>query len=253
MKGKIAAIIMVVGLVSGVGVVFAATGAGEQLRLWYTSMFNQTVNEIETDVEEHSEARFTDLSVEYENLKTNAGIDIDLSRELATGESLEEIIQAKLAHIDDIDAEQRQILGNIGLEFYNVFLDGYLEIQRNTNEGLEYATVDLGNYTTDLGNNAISQMTNDITAAQNVAVKELEEAIRLAQENLGGELSTQEEVTTRNLINQVDWAVEDLRDSVTVVLENMVTDQQSIIIAKAQELENQAKAALDEVVSGINK
>lgn len=252
-KGKIVAILLVVGLVAGTGAVFAATGAGEQLRLWYASMFNQTVTEIETDVEGYSEGQFADLSVEYENLKTNAGIDIDLSRELATGESLEEIIQAKLAHIDDIDAEQQQILATIGLEFYNVFLDGYLEIQRNTNEGLEYATNDLGNYTADLGNDAIGQMTNDITAAQDIAVTELEEAIRLAQENLAGELSTQEEVTTRNLINQVDWAVEDLRDSVTDVLESMVTDQESIITAKAQELEDTAKAALDEVVSGINK
>lgn len=253
LKGKIVAILLVVGLVSGTGIVFAATGAGEQLRIWYESMFNQTVDNIEADVEAYSEEKLADLTGEYEELKATAGIDIDLSRELATGNSLEEIVQAKLAHIEEIDAEQQAILANIGLEFYNVFLDGYLEIKRNTEEGLAYATDDLAAYTGELGNEAIGQMTNDITAAKDNAVADLEEAIRQAQEALAAELDTQEEITTRNLLNQVNWAVDELRTNVIDVLDGMVAEQEAVIIAKAQELENEAKAALDEVVSGINK
>lgn len=253
LKGKILAVLVAVGLVSGAGIVFAATGAGEQLQIWYASLFNQTVDNIEADVEAYSEGKLADLTAEYEELKATAGVDIDLSRELATGNSLEEIIQAKLAHIEEIDAEQQEILANIGYEFYNVFLDGYMEITRNTNKGLEYATNDLGIYTAELGNEAIGQMTNDITAVKDNAVADLENAIRQAQETLGAELETQEEITTRNLMNQVNWAVDDLRKNVVEVLDGLVTEQEAVIIAKAKELENEAKAALDEVVSGINK
>ncbi|WP_405102980.1 hypothetical protein [Oceanobacillus sp. FSL H7-0719] len=253
LKGKILAVLVAVGLVSGAGIVFAATGAGEQLQIWYASLFNQTVDNIEADVEAYSEGKLADLTAEYEELKATAGVDIDLSRELATGNSLEEIIQAKLAHIEEIDAEQQEILANIGYEFYNVFLDGYMEIIRNTNKGLEYATNDLGIYTAELGNEAIGQMTNDITAVKDNAVADLENAIRQAQETLGAELETQEEITTRNLMNQVNWAVDDLRKNVVEVLDGLVTEQEAVIIAKAKELENEAKAALDEVVSGINK
>jgi hypothetical protein len=128
-----------------------------------------------------------------------------------------------------------------------------MEIIRNTNKGLEYATNDLGIYTAELGNEAIGQMTNDITAVKDNAVADLENAIRQAQETLGAELETQEEITTRNLMNQVNWAVDDLRKNVVEVLDGLVTEQEAVIIAKAKELENEAKAALDEVVSGINK
>lgn len=252
-KGKVVAILLVVGIITGSGVVFASTGAGEQLRTWYASMFNQTVTNIEEDVTTYADSFVPGLTEEYESLKTEAGIDIDLSRELATGDSLEAIIAAKLEHIEDLDAEQQAILANIGLEFYNVFLDGYMEIQRNTSEGLTYATNDLTEYLGNLNEEAIGQMSTDITEAKDSAVTELEDAIRNAQEILANELDTQEEVTTRNLYSQVNWAVEDLRNDVTDLLDGMVAEQQAIIIAKAQELEDEAKAALDEVISGINK
>ncbi|GEM_PF-4874004 len=252
LKGKIVATILVVGLISGTGIVLAATGAGEQLRIWYESMFNQTVDNIEADVEGYSEDKLANLTAEYELLKATAGMDIDLSRELATGNALDEIIKAKLEHIEGIDAEQQAILADIGYQFYNVFLDGYMEIIRNTNEGLEYATNDLANYTAESGSEAIGQMTQDITAAKDHAVRDLEEAIRKAQETLASELESQEKVTTKNLLNQVDWAVDDLRTDVMEVLDGMVADQEAVIIAKAKELEDEAKAALDEVVSGIN-
>lgn len=252
-RGKMIAIILVIALVSTTGVVFASTNAGEQLRTWYNGLFNQKVIDIESDLEEYTESKIPGLEAELEQLKHTAGIDIDLSRELATGETLEELIQAKLEHIEGIDAEEYAILENIGLQFYNVFLNGYNEIQRNAGAGLEYATTNLTTYTTDSGELAMQQMTTDIHAARDQAVSELEGAIHEAQERLAQEVASQEEITSRNLRNQVNWAIEGLRENVTSILETLVSEQESIIIAKAGELEAEAKSALDEVVSGINK
>lgn len=252
-KSKLVAGTVAVVVISASGVAYANTDAGEWLRNWYNGMFNQTVESINQDVDAYREAQMPGVMEEYERLKSEAAIDIDLTRELETGKSLEEIVAAKLEHIESLDAEEQEILANIGLEFYNVFLEGYFEIERLESEGLSYATNDLTAYTDNTGEEALTQLTNDLTTAKDDAVLELEEAIRQAQERLAQELENQEEITTRNLKNQVDWAIDDLRVAVTALLEELVSEQEAIIVAKAQELEDEAKAAMDDVISNMNK
>lgn len=62
-------------------------------------------------------------------------------------------------------------------------------------------------YTDQLGKDATNQLTEELTTAKDNAVTELE---------------TYEEITTRNLKNQGDWAIEDLRESVTGPLDGLV-------------------------------
>ncbi|MFS0673993.1 hypothetical protein [Ornithinibacillus sp. 179-J 7C1 HS] len=253
LKKKIIVGAVAVGIISGSGVALANTDAGQQLRAWYDGMFEQSVGEIEEEVSAYTNSKMPEIQAEYEQLKSEAQVDIDLARELETGNSLEEIINAKLSHLESLSAEEQAILENIGLEFYNVFLNGYGEIERLEQEGLNYATNDLTAYTGEIGEEAMATMTSDINTARDEAVQELEEAIRQAQEGLAAELDSQEEITIRNLKNQVDWAIEDLREAVTTLLDGLVEEQEQIIIAHAQELEDQAKAALDDVVNSINQ
>ena len=253
LKGKIISIGLAIVVVWSAGAVFASTNAGEQLRAWYDSLFNQTVAEIETDTEAYMESRLPQLQAEYDQLKEQAGIDIDLNRELATGDTLEEIIQAKLEHIGEIDAKQQEILAGIGLEFYNVFLDGYLEIGNNANAALNFATNDLTANTRESGSVAIEQLARDIGQARDGAVEELEEAIRQAQETLAAEVAENQEITTRNLVNQVDWAIRDLEKDVTQVVTRLVNEQKELITISAEQLGEEAKTALDDVVSSIHE
>lgn len=62
-------------------------------------------------------------------------------------------------------------------------------------------------YTDQLGKDATNQLTGELTTAKDNAVTELE---------------TYEDITTRNLKNQGDWAIEDLRESVTGLLDGLV-------------------------------
>ncbi|GAA0440928.1 hypothetical protein JUJ52_21100 [Virgibacillus sp. AGTR] len=253
LKGKIAAGIIGVGVLSGAGIVFANTDAGSALREWYNAMFNDSVERIEDEVTAYGEGKLPELEAEYEQLKSDASLDIDLTRVEETNASLEEIVATKLEHIESLDSEAQQILEDMGLQFYNVLIDGYLEIERLQEEGLNYATEDLTAYTGEVGQSAVNQVTTDLTEAKETAVAELEAAVQNAQEQLEAELASNEEITIRNLKNQVDWAIEDLRELVTELLAGLVEEQQVIITETAQALEDEAKAALDEVISGIHQ
>ncbi|MEN2768998.1 hypothetical protein [Ornithinibacillus xuwenensis] len=253
MKKKVITGVIVVGVFTSTGVAFANTDAGEKIREWYQGMFDQSVQTIEDEVSAYGESKIPELTAEYEALKEEVQVDIDLSRELETGQSLEEIMNAKLSHLESLDAEKQAILATIGEEFYGVFLDGYFEIQDLSAQGLDYATNDLTAFTGEVGQAAVDEMTTDIHTARDEAVADLEEAIRQAQEQLGAELDNQEIITIDNLKNQVDWAIEDLRKQVTALLQTLVDEQKEIIVAKAQELEDEAKAALDSVVDGITE
>lgn len=252
-KGKLVAGVLAVGVLASAGVAYASTDAGANLKQWYDGMFTTSVDNVDTEVNAYKDSRIAEVAEEYEGLKSDASIDIDLTRTTETGESLEEIVNAKLSHLESLDETQQEILANMGLQFYNVMLDGYFEIQRLGEEGVAYATDDLTTYTDELGEDAVNQLTGDLTTATDDAVTELEDAVRAAKEQLAQELDSNEEITARNIKNQLDWTIEDLRETVTGLLTGLVEEQQTIITAKAQELEDNAKAALDEVVSGINK
>jgi len=252
LKGKIAAGIVVAGVVSGSSFAFANTDAGENLKAWYDGMFGQSVETMEGDTSEYIEDQLPGLNEEYEALKEQSGVDIDLTRELETGESAEEILAAKMNHIEALEDKQQEILGNIGAQYYDVFLDGYFQIQTLQQEGLDYAANDLTAFTGDAGDAAVAQMTDDLNTARDTAVDELEEAIQNAQEELAAEIDSQEEITTRNLRNQVDFHIEDLRGEVETLLEGLVEEQKNIIIAAAQDLEDDAIQALEDAAGGIN-
>ncbi|MFD1334390.1 hypothetical protein ACFQ4N_02195 [Oceanobacillus iheyensis] len=253
LKKKVVAGVLATSVVVSSSVVFASTPAGEGLRDWYNGLFNESVASIESEAESMTTERFNELESEYAQIKSDAAIDIDLSRELSTGQSLDEIISAKLDHIEGIDAEKAAILEDIGYEYYNVFLDAYLEIDRLANEGEAFATNDLTNYTSELGEEAVTQLTSDLTTAKDNAVQELEDAIQAAQEELAAEVSSHEAATIENISDWLGWTIDDLRASVTTLLDDLVAEQEAIIVAKAQELEDDAKAALDAVIDGINQ
>lgn len=253
LKGKIIAGTLVIGVVSGSSFAFANTDAGESLRAWYDNMFGQSVETIEADTEAYIDDQVPSLFDEYEALKDEAGVDIDLTRETETGESIAEILAAKTSHLDSLDGELEQILEEMGLEYNEVFIAGYMEILDLQTGAFDYATNDLTAFTGEAGEAAVAEMTNDLNQARDGAVEELEAAIQNAQDILAEAINEQEEITTRNLKNQVDWTIEDLRDEVETLLSGLVEQQKNIIIAAAEDLEEDAINALDDVVSGINE
>ncbi|WP_404458090.1 hypothetical protein [Oceanobacillus kapialis] len=251
-KGKIAVGVVAVGVISGTGAALANTDAGAQLKNWYEGLFNETAEVIEADVTAYGEGKLPELAEEYNGLKSDASADIDGTRASETESAEAAIAEVKNSHIESLDGAKTEILDGMGVKFYDLFLEGYFEIERLGEEGVNYATNDLTAFTGTEGEAALTKVTEDLTAAKESAVSELEEAIRQAREEITAEVENQKEITTRNLQNQINFKINDVREVVEELLEELVAEQQEIITAAAQTLEDEAKAALDDVVSSMS-
>ncbi|SET08800.1 hypothetical protein SAMN05216389_105118 [Oceanobacillus limi] len=253
-KGKIIAGAVTVGVVSSVGFAFANTDAGEQLQQWYDAAFGNTVDSIEDEVTEYGEGLMPELEDEYNGMKEDATADINATRDSEITSAEDAIDAAKASHLESLGSTKEEILSGMGQQFYqDVFLPGYFEITALANEAEEFATNDLTDYTGAKGEEAVENVTDALNTARDGAVQELEDAIEAAKGAIESELANQEEITARNLKNQVDFAVRDVREAVNNLLDELVEEQQSIIADAAAELENEAIDALDEVVAGLGE
>lgn len=252
LKGKIAAGTVVVFLVSGAGFAFANTDAGERLKNWYDGMFNVTVEEALDEVEDYGAGQVSGLEEDLENAKDEAAASIFNTRDSETDSSLSEIERAKQAHLEALIEEKGEILGYMEHEFYNVYMENWLELMELADEGVSYASAELALHTGEKGEESLQFVTTELTTATDQAVQDLETEIEKAKQELEAGLDTHQDHLTNNLKKEIDFVVSALQETITTVKDDLVEEQENIITAKAEELEDAAKASLDEVVNGIN-
>lgn len=253
LKRKIIAGTVAAGLISSAGFAFANTDAGEALKNWYDGKFNQAVAESEEEVQEYGESLLPGLNEELEGLKDEATASIYNTRDSETESSLSEIERAKQAHLESLIDEHGEILGYMEQQFFEVYMDNWLEIQALAAEGAEYAGAELETLTGEKGEESLQHVTDELTTAKDGAVQELEDEIERAKEELTTELDNHSGILTDNLTKEIDFSVDTLRDTVSQLKEDLVQEQQEIITAEAAKLEKEAKDSLDEVVSGIDE
>ncbi|TFJ94423.1 hypothetical protein [Lentibacillus salicampi] len=251
-KGKVMAGSVVVVLVSGTSVALASTDAGQALKNWYDQAFGQTVADSTEEAREYGEGKIPGIAEEYAGVKDDASADMDATRADETSSSLHEIDAAKDGHIESVESTKEEILQGMEKEFYDIYMAGWLDIQELGDEAIAFADDDLTQYTEDAGDRAVEQVTTDLTDAKDEAVSELEDAIENAKGELTAGLDTHGEILTGNLTNQIDFEIEEVRTAVDDIVSELVQEQQAIIASKAQELEDDAKQALDDVVTGIS-
>ncbi|WP_174614870.1 hypothetical protein [Virgibacillus ihumii] len=251
-KGKIIAGTAAGSLVLGGGFAFANTDAGQALQDWYNGQFDSAVQDGKEDAAAYGASLLPGLAQEYNGLKSDAKTDINETADSETTDAENAINSAKEDHIEAVTAKKVELLSEAEKAFYDVYMDAWLQIQDLGDQGYAYAENDLTKYTGDAGSKAVSQVKTDLDAAKENAVSELEEAIENAKGELQADLDDREANLTYNLKNQIDFEINDLRKQVESLLEDLVAEQQSIIASKAQELENGAIDALDEVVAGID-
>lgn len=252
MKKKLIAGAVAIGILSGAGFAFANSDAGGSLKSWYDGVFNDTKASVHADSLNNAEEAFEQWGSENEGLKEKAAVAINTTKDQQINRVGSEITTAKEAHIQSLEAQKAALMENMNYQFYSeVFLEGYLAINRLGDEALLAAGADYASYTASAGDVAVNEVTQQLNAAKENAVVELQEAIDNAKRELLAELDRETEISTRNLNSQITWKVDDLRKAIKNITAGLLEEQQAIIIAKAQELEDEAKASLDAVVSGL--
>lgn len=251
-KGKLLIGVIVVGIFSSAGFALANTGAGEALKQWYDNMFGQAVDAAKDEATAYGEEVYDGLLERYEELKVNAAAEIDATRDRETENAQSEIEAAKDEHLASLEEAQAEIEDEMGLKFYQEYMNGWLEIQRLAEEAAAAASSDLAEFTDGEGAGAIAQLTDDLTAAKDAAVTELEDAVETAKAELSDQLDAHSDLLADNLKKEIDFISEELVETVTEITENLVATQQGLIAEVATQLTEEAKNSLDDIVNNIN-
>ncbi|MCG1023846.1 hypothetical protein [Sutcliffiella horikoshii] len=252
-KKKLVAGTVAVGLVSGVGLTFANASEDSPLRQWYNSIFGTTQQSILADNEANATAAFESWAANTEQLKAGAGLKINETMAAELTRAGTEIMTRKEGHLASLDAEKLALLDNMNYQVYqHIFLEGYFAIQNQGDAALGTVREGFRDYTSETGQAAVNEMTQELTSAKDSAVSELEGAIEQAKAELSAQLAMEEQVSRHNLERQITYKLNDLREALTSIINGLVREQQNIITAKALELEQEAKASLDEVMNSIN-
>ncbi|AYC29905.1 hypothetical protein [Paenisporosarcina cavernae] len=251
LKSKVIAGTVTVGMLSGVGVAFGASDAGDNLQTWFNNQFGIASDSIEDQSVAYVQGQVGALASEYNGLKTGAGASIQTAGVNATtttntnvsnkaGEYIQDVNDMK-AHIDTYLAGEFDSLSN--------FAQGIIN-QAGT-QALNYATTDLGTYTTAQGQTATTNMTTNINASTASTKADLQAAITAAKNDLQAQIDAETALTVQEIKDMIDAKIVQLRAQVTAVRDNYVTQQQAAITAAAQQLEASAIAELEAVVDGI--
>ncbi|MFD1929204.1 hypothetical protein ACFSFY_14270 [Sporosarcina siberiensis] len=253
LKGKLVAGTLVFGLVAGTGVAFGATDAGTNLKAWYDVQFGKASASIETEVATYAGSKVPGLVAEYNGLKSDATDSINEKGEFVAGVASGNIDAKSREHIDAIKEEQAHINTYLSGQFdsLSTFASGL--INQAGVDAIKYAKGDLGKYTGDAGKTAKEKVETDVNAVTAQAIKDLEDTINEAKEQLQGQLDKETGLTVTEIKGLIDAKIIELRTKITTMKNALVKDQEKIITMTAKALQIAAEKAMQDLVNGINK
>ncbi|QTD40818.1 hypothetical protein [Sporosarcina sp. Te-1] len=252
-KGKVIAGTLVVGLVAGGGAVLGATDAGANLKAWYDAQFGKANEKITTEVANYGNSKIDGLLTEYNGLKADATSRIDSKGEFVGDVTKDGIQKRSEEHIDAIKEQKAHIESYLGSQFDSLaqFANGLIE--QSGKDALAYAESDLKQHAGDAGKVAGEKMEADIKAATADAIKDLEDTIRWAKEDLQAKLDKETDLTIEEIKAMIDAKIVELRGKVTALNNTFVKEQERVITMAGKALLLDAERQLDALVNGINK
>jgi hypothetical protein len=252
-KTKVLTGVVAVGLLSGVGAAFANTDAGTNLQNWYNGKFGQAAASIQNQTAGYALGKVPALTQEYNGLKTAATNSINFSKDTASAIANSGITNANKEHLDALAGQKQAIQDHLQSQFDGIQQAADTIIGQVGLQAIDLANRDLTKHTGDAGTAALDQLTTDLNATSEQAVKDLQAAIDAAKLDLQSQLNAATSSRVENIKNIIDRKIEELRTTITAKRNELVGIQLGLITKKAQELEAQAKADLTAVVDGINR
>ena len=154
-------------------------------------------------------------------------------------------------HVDSINGKKEELEGYINGAFDKIKKESGKVIRDRQNQFSTYADQEMGAHTNARGVEALELVKTELDAATNKALTDIEEAIRAAKADLKKRMDEKANATIAELKVDVDKAVWGTSYFINGMTNYMVQEQEELIKAKALELENAAKQAMQDLVDGI--
>lgn len=252
-KGKVIAGTVAFGLLSGIGVAFGATDAGAQLKTWYDAQFGKSSDRIAVEIANYGEGKIDGLVAEYNGLKTDAATQISTRGQEVTDITNDGIDKRAGEHIDAVKEQKAHIESYLAGQFTDLKNFAATLINESGKKALEYANEDLKNHANAVGSEAQKKMVEDVDAVTKNAIKDLEETIKYAKEDLQAQLDKNTELTIEEIKALIDAKISELRTKITATNKALIAEQNRIITMGAKALLLKAESELQAIVDGINK
>ena len=251
MKSKVVAVAAAFVLVSGASIAFGASDAGSKLKEWYDAQFGQASANIETTTDEYFDNHKAAWDIEFNGMKEVATTKINNSRDTQTSKASTNIGKKLGEHRDAIDNKRAEIERNMNRQF-SIIKDEAVEMIRITgNEMSAIAETEMYRHAGVEGGAALESVNTELTATTNQAISDLEEAIENAKATLQEQLNNNQTKSIEEINGLIDKKVDDVRIWATFMTNFAVQQQTDLIEAKAKELEEAAKKAMQDLVDGI--
>ncbi|TQR21677.1 hypothetical protein [Psychrobacillus vulpis] len=250
-KGKIIAGTLVITLASGAGVAFGASGAGENLKAWFDTQFNGAKADMENEITEYANGKKEDLKTEFNELKVGATTKINSSEETARTTANTNIDKELSQHLQSINTKKVEIEGYMNKQFEDIIVDAEQRIFDAGTEAARKASENMASHTDEVGQAAQTKLNTELTSTTDQALSDLRTAIENAKSSLQTQLDNQASSTTDEIKKLIDTRIGEVRVWVTMMTNFMVQEQEELIADRAQELEDAAKTAMQDLVDGI--
>lgn len=251
-KGKVITGAAVFAVLTGGAAAFASTDAGANLKSWYDGQFNKSATNVVENSVDYASDQVPGLAKEYNGLKKDATRSINNTKNSEIDDANSEINDTKDQYIAALNGSKEEINKYLKSQFDGIVQNAHTTIGVVGGQAYDYAETELSGLTLKNGNSALADLEAKLKKSNEDAVAELELAIANAKSELQAELDSQEGASTQRIKDAIDAKIWELRGKITERKDVLVSEQQTLIVEKSQKLEDDAKAALDTVVSNIN-
>lgn len=250
-KKKVIVGVLAISIFSGLTFALANTEAGQALKDWYNRLFDQKTNAAIEEANQYGESLMPGLLDEYADEKAHAEGIIDRKKAYELGKSTEAIKAAKDAHLESLGDAKSDILTGMDMQFFQVFVEGAQEIERLGSEASQYVQSDLADHFGTKRDTTLADIEAELTVVKNEALSDLEAAIEDAKAEIEAEVNTRSDVLVSNLKTRIDHKVDELRREVRAIIVGYTAEIENAIVLKADEMENVAKQAMDQLISDL--
>lgn len=251
LKGKIAAGVIVTGLVAGMGSVFASTDAGAQFGSWYSSVFNKSTTKITTDVAITYGSKIGQYSNEYAQLKAASEKKIEDAQLAKKNSTMATINTQKNTYTDQVNNAAAKL--NVEGDFAKFTEDTKTAINALKASAKTIGESGLKTSLDKQGKVSVEAIEKDVAAFKASSTKYLNEVITNAKATVNGKVDTNAAASKAAITAHIEAKIVELRNELTAYAATLVAEKQAAIELAGNNATTDALAALDGIVNAINK